>query len=226
MKQYTTLFLDLDGTLLDFDKSERAAVKKALKMNGLPHDDETATMYAAINKSFWERFERGEIPKSAIFEGRFKELFARIGHSCDVTKLSDEYCGCLAEGHDLTENSIEILTYLKNAGYSLYATTNGLSTTQYRRIKDSGLDFFFDGIFVSEDAGHKKPEKEYFEYVIDHIGEKDRGKMLIVGDSCSSDILGGINAGIDTCWYNPKGAAGRFVPTYEIKNLLDLMKIL
>lgn len=226
MKKYTSLFLDLDNTLLDFDMAEKVAVRKVLQSHSLPFDDDAITNYSAINKSYWERFERGEIPKNAIYEGRFKSFVEFYSLTADTAAIATEYMSNLSEGYFKIEGADEILTYLKESGYFLYATTNGMCTTQYKRIKNSGLEPYFNGIFVSEDIGHQKPEKEYFDYIINHIGEKDKSKILVVGDSLSSDILGGINAGIDTCWYNPKGVAAKYQTTFEIKDLQELKNIL
>lgn len=224
--KYTSLLLDLDNTLLDFDMAEAAAIRRVLKANGLPCSESDVKTYSAINKSFWERFERGEIPKTAIYAGRFEKLLAVFGRTGDPEALSREYGGYLAEGYFKTEGADGILEYLRGRGYKLYATTNGFSATQHRRIKGAGLENAFDRVFVSEDAGAQKPEKEYFDYVLKNIPERDISKLLIVGDSMSSDILGGINAGIDTCWYNPRGAKMTYLPTYEIKSLSELKNIL
>lgn len=223
---YTTLFLDIDNTLLDFTKAEAMAVRRVLKKYSLPSDDIAVTTYSKINQSYWERFERGEIPKSDIFEGRFKTLLEYFGEKRDTAAISADYCVNLSEGYFKVENAEEILEYLKNRGYKLYATTNGLSSTQFKRIKNSGLEPYFDKIFVSEEAGHQKPEKEYFDYVIANIPEKDTSKMLIVGDSQSSDILAGINSGIDTCWYNPHGNTPKYSSKFIISYLLELKKLL
>lgn len=223
---YTSLLLDLDDTLLDFKTAEAHAIRNVLSANGLPCDDEAVKTYSAVNKSYWERFERGEIPKSAIFTGRFETLLKIFGRTGDPEALSAEYAAGLSEGYFTVDGAFEILDYLREKGYMLYAATNGLSSTQYRRIAGSGLEPYFDMVFVSEDAGYQKPEKGYYDYVISKIPEKDRSKMLIVGDSQSSDILGGINAGIDTCWYNPSGAKPKYRPKYEISDLLQLKEIL
>ncbi len=221
---YTSLFLDIDNTLLDFNMAEAVAVRKVLQQHSLPSDDNTVKTYSNINRMYWERFERGEIPKSDIFEGRFKTLLETLGVNGDVSALSVDYCSHLSEGYFKIEGAEEILEYLKQKGYKLYATTNGLSSTQFKRIKNSGIEPFFDAIFVSEQACHQKPEKEYFDYVINHIPEKDKSKMLIVGDSQSSDILGGINAGIDTCWYNPTSSVAKYESKYQISSLKELKK--
>lgn len=224
--KYTSLFLDLDNTLLDFNMAEKVAVKKVLKAHSLPCDEEAVKVYSAINKSYWERFEKGEIPKSEIFEGRFKTFLETYNAKGDTAAISAEYCLNLSEGYFKVEGAIEILEYLRLKGYKLYATTNGLSLTQFKRIKNSGLEPYFDKIFVSEEAGHQKPEKEYFDYVIANIEEKDKSKMLIVGDSMSSDILGGINSGIDTCWYNPDKISPKYTVKYQVATLFELKSIL
>lgn len=226
IKKYTSLLFDIDNTLLDFFAAEKSAVSYVLKAEGLPFDDETVSLYSAINQSYWERFERGEIPKSDIFEGRFKTLLSEIKREGDPAKISKDYCARLSCEHQKVDGADEILICLKERGYKLYAATNGLSSTQYRRIEESGLKKYFDGIFVSEDAGHQKPEKEYYDYVISKIEEKDRRKMLIIGDSMSSDILGGKNAEIDTCWFNFAGTKKLYEPDYQINSLEELKNIL
>lgn len=224
--EYTSLFLDLDNTLLDFYKAEAEAVRLVLDEFSLPSDQKTVKLYSEINRSYWEQFERGEIPKNAIFEGRFKTLLSVLGEERNTAAISDSYCKKLAQGYFKIEGAEEILAYLKNRGYKLYATTNGFSFTQYNRIEKSGLAPFFDKVFISEDAGFQKPEKEYFDYCIANIEEKDRSKILIVGDSQSSDILGGINAGIDTCWFNQDFTVAKYKSKYEISNLNELKNIL
>lgn len=223
---YTSLFLDIDNTLLDFTKAEAVAVRKVLQSYALPCDDNAVKTYSEINRQYWERFERGEIPKSDIFEGRFKTFLEFYGEERNTAEISRDYCANLSEGYFKVEYAEEILKYLKEKGYKLYATTNGLSSTQFKRIKNSGIEPFFDRIFVSEEIGHQKPEKEYFDYVIENISEKDKSKMLIVGDSQSSDILGGVNAGIDTCWYNPSKFEPKFSSKFTISSLLELKNLL
>ena len=134
MKRYTTLYFDLDNTLFDFNKSEKWAIKEVLELHGLPSDDETAGVYSAINKSFWERFERGEIPKDAIFEGRFKVLIQTLGVSADSAKMSQDYFERLREGAHIFEGAEDILQFVKQRGYKVYITTNGVARTQYNRI--------------------------------------------------------------------------------------------
>lgn len=226
MKKYSTIYFDLDNTLLDFTKSEHKAIKKLLDMYGLKSDDQTAKLYSEINRGFWEAFERGEIKKEEIFAGRFKKLLSVLGETRDSTAMSNDYFSLLSEGYDVVDGAFEILKFLRDNGYKVYATTNGVAFTQYKRVKNSGLKPFFDGVFVSEEAGHQKPEKEYFDYVMENSDEKNREKILVIGDSQSSDILGAKNAGIDSCWYNPVKAQPTYFSKYQISSLKELEKIL
>ena len=224
--KYTSLFFDLDNTLLDFYKAEAVAIEKVLKHHSLPYDSGTIKLYSKINRSYWERFERGEIPKEAIYEGRFRTLFEELNCDGNAKSVAEDYFNALADGYFVMNGAVEILEYLKAKGYKIYATTNGVSFTQYKRIENSGLAPFFDKVFVSEDAGCQKPEKEYFEYVMNNIDEKDKSNILIIGDSQSSDILGGINSGIDTCWFNNEEKVALYKSRYEITNLKELRSIL
>ncbi len=226
MKKYSVLFFDLDGTLLDFLESEKKAIIQVLKMHGLPHTSEYAKLYSRINESFWGMYERGEIKREDIFVNRFFRFLELTGLEGDAQKISEDYFYCLSQGHDLIEGAKEILTYLKNKKYRIYATTNGIALTQHKRIKDAGLEPFFDGVFISEQVGCQKPEKGYFEYVIKHIGSPDRCEILVIGDRQSSDILGGVNAGLDTCWLNFENEDGKYKANYVIKSLYEIKNIL
>ncbi len=224
--KYTTLFLDLDNTLLDFSMAEDFAIEKTLKEFSLPFDKDTKILYSKINALYWIKFEKGEIPKNAIFEGRFETLLSVLREDRDIAAISQCYFKSLSSVHFKMEGADEVLAYLKNKGYKLYATTNGYAATQHSRIAKSGLVAYFDKVFVSEDVGAQKPDKTYFDFCINAIGVKDKSKILIVGDSYSSDILGGINSGIDTCWLNPKNITESHNSTYEIKNIKELKNLL
>ncbi len=226
MQKYTTLYFDLDNTLLDFTATERRAILQLLEKHNLPATQENAKLYSGINDTYWKRFERGEIEKKEIFAGRFKTLLEALGETGDAEKMATDYFYFLSCGHDCIEGAEDILKYVKDKGYLVYITTNGVASTQYKRIDECGLKQYFDAVFVSEEAGSQKPEKEYFQYVMDNSCQKDKSKILVIGDSLSSDILGGINFGVDTCWLNPKGAKATVECTHEITNLFDLKKIL
>ena len=224
--KYTTVYFDLDNTLLDFSAAQAGAIKKLLPLHGIEVKPEYISIYSDSNLMYWELFERGEIEREEIFEGRFKEFVRRTGIKADTAKMSKDYFYLLAEGHDVLPGAVEVLEYVNERGYIICATTNGIALTQHKRLKDSGLKKYFDYIFISEETGYQKPQKEYFDYVIDNTPEKDRSKILIIGDSLTSDISGGINSGIDTCWHNRKGSKSDIPTTYEISNIKELMSIL
>ena len=226
MRKYKTLFFDLDNTILDFTATEKKAIKGLLAKHGLGGTDEQAAAYSKVNQMYWEMYERKEIVKDEILWGRFKTFLENEKIDFDYRILADDYFNFLSVGHDLVENSMEVLERCKKAGYVLCATTNGIIRTQTRRIKLAGHDKIFDYIVISEEIGFQKPTVEYFECAMEKSNQSDKSKILIIGDSQSSDILGGINSGIDTCWFNPKGAAPKYKTQFEIHNLLELCDIL
>jgi len=225
-KKYTCVFLDMDNTILDFFACERTAIKTTLAKNALPNDDKTAKIYSQINDSYWKRYEKGEIKREDIFVNRFVTLLETINFSADPQKISEDYFHELSKGHELVEGAREILEYLKCKGYLIYATTNGISKTQHRRIREAEIEQYFNGVFVSEDVGCQKPNKEYFDFVLKNCSENDKSKILIVGDSQSSDVLGGANSGIDVCWCDFYGEERLYDTKYTIKNLSELKNIL
>lgn len=223
--KYTTILFDVDNTLLDFTLGEYTAVGTVMENNSVPATDENIKRYSAINDRFWKRFERGEIEKSEIYEGRFEVLLYELGIKADAGKMSVEYAQELSNQHFVIEGAIELLEGISGQ-YNIYYTTNGRAETQHKRIEKSGIGKYAKGIFVSEEVGYQKPQREYFQFVLDNIPEKDKSKIVVIGDSQSSDILGGINAGLDTVWYNPKGDIAQYPATYTIKKLEEIPEIL
>ena len=139
MTKYSSLFLDIDNTLLDFSKAEAVAIRKVLKDFSLPFDDKTVRLYSSINERLWKRFEKGELKKSEIFESRFKILLEKLKLSGNVPEIAQAYLQNLSEGYFTVDGAIELLSYLKEKGYKLYVTTNGMSLTQFKRIEKSGI---------------------------------------------------------------------------------------
>lgn len=224
--KYSVIFLDLDNTVLDFKAAEKNAITALLKNNSVIPDEELIRTYSEINDSYWKRFELGIIKKEEIFTGRFKTFVEKTGINADPAKLSEQYFNLLSFGNDIIEGAYQMLEAVKNMGVTVCVTTNGVAKTQYKRIKNSGLEKFFDYIFVSEDAGSQKPEKAYFDYVLKNIPKVPKEKILVIGDSISSDIAGGINSGLDTCWYNPNEFNSETKPDYIIKSLSELPNII
>ncbi|WP_172370433.1 YjjG family noncanonical pyrimidine nucleotidase [Sporosarcina jiandibaonis] len=227
MKKYQTLLFDVDDTLLDFGAAESEALRLLFKEQNIPLTPEIEACYKKINQDLWKSFEEGKINRDEVLNTRFSILFQAYNREVDGALLEKSYRSYLEEGKQLVDGALELITELQDQ-YDLYIVTNGVSKTQYKRLRASGLYLLFKDIFVSEDTGFQKPMKEYFDYVFARIADFDLNRALIVGDSLSADILGGQLAGIDTCWYNPemKPNNTNIVPTYEIQKLEELYRIL
>lgn len=223
MKKYEVILFDVDGTLLDFDKAEERGIEALLGHFGVPVCEENKEKYHVLNQSYWQRLELGELTRDQVLSLRFEEYFGDFGIKVDGMEVDGLYRKELDNSAILIDGAIEILTYLKEK-YSLYVVSNGVATTQYRRLGAAGLDQYFDGIFISEEAGCQKPQAGFFEYCFEKMGRRDAENMLIVGDSLTSDIRGGNGSGIDTCWFNPRSLANMagVKVDYEIRELAEL----
>ena len=226
MKKYKYLLFDVDGTLLDFNKAEEQALINTFQKYNIVLTEQMNQRYEQINKQLWKDFENGLIDKKTIVYTRFVQLFQEFGIDEDGIAFEDDYQDALGEGYFLLPHARDILEKLYQK-YPLYVVTNGVSKTQYSRLKGTRIDQYFQDIFVSEDIGYQKPAKEYFDYCFHKIKDIKLDQTLIIGDSLSSDIQGGINAGIDTCWYNPQHLKKPqdMNITYEIHDLRELFQI-
>ena len=225
--KFTTILLDLDDTLLDFGAAEKVALSKTLLELGIEPTEAKLHRYHEINISQWEAFERGELSRERVLTRRFELFFEELGLSIDAQACEDRYRHYLGIGHYFVEGAEALLEYLVPK-YKLYLASNGVAETQYSRLESAGISHYFDEIFISETTGHHKPEREYFDYCFARIPDFDPNTTLIIGDSLSSDILGGNNAGIHTCWCNIKGLPPRadIVPDFEIHSLAELYELL
>lgn len=220
---------DIDGTVLNFLKAENYAIKKCFRALDICEcDDALVERYSKINVKYWQMLERGEITKPQVQRGRFEELFRLEGIEFDrYDELNAMYQVALGDRIFFIDDSLELLKSLKGR-VKQYAVTNGTITAQENKLKRSGLDKIFDGVFISDKIGYEKPSQQFFDTVFDAIGEYDKDEILIVGDSLTSDITGGNNAGILCCWYNPGGTVNDrgLQIDYEIKNLNEILTIL
>lgn len=224
--KYKHLLFDADDTLLDFQASEQAALKGLFESLGLTMTPSIINKYHEINHGLWAAFERGEVTKDQILQTRFRKLFEEIGFEVDRPNLEVEYQEMLASGHMVIPGTFELLDQLRDH-FELYIVSNGVASTQYNRLHASGLFPYFQNIFISEETGYQKPQIEFFHYVFDRIPNFDASKALIIGDSLSSDIQGGVNANIDTCWYNPRNLANNkgLEITKEVSSLEQICEI-
>ena len=184
--------------------------------------------YSLINKKYWERLERKEITKPEVLIGRFEEFFANEGIQTDCAEqFNKEYQVRLGDTICFCDDSYHLMEEFKTK-VKQYAVTNGTKVAQDRKLSKSGLDQIFDGIFISEEIGIEKPDVRFFDYVLEQIGDYQKDEIMIVGDSLTSDIQGGNNAGIICCWYNPHKVKQNKELTidYEIDDLQKLRGIL
>lgn len=221
------LFFDLDDTLLDFHKAEAWALRQALRRSGVEPTDAIAARYSEINQSQWELLEEQKITRQQVLVRRFQLLFQELGVNASCEKTQKCYENMLAKGHDFMPGAQELLETLKGK-YEMYLVSNGTAMVQDARLRDSGMEQYFKGIFISERVGVDKPQEEFFDRSFAAIPVFDPGQAMIIGDSLTSDIRGGNNAGIQTCWYNPKHKPRRadIHVDYEISELMALPKLL
>ncbi|WP_419887474.1 YjjG family noncanonical pyrimidine nucleotidase [Neobacillus niacini] len=227
MKKYKTLFFDVDDTLLDFGAAEKLALQLLFKEQEIPLTSAIEDQYKNINQGLWKRFEAGEIHRDEVVNTRFSLLFKEFGKEVDGSSLEKKYRSFLEQGHEFITGAFELISEL-HSQFDLYIVTNGVSQTQQKRLRASGLYPLFKDIFVSEDTGFQKPMKEFFDYVFERIPQFEVKHALIIGDSLSADILGGDTAGMDTCWFNPKMKQNDsdICPTYQIHKLEELKQLL
>lgn len=224
-----TILWDIDGTLLDFHAAEREAIKTLFEKFELGEcTDEMIQRYSKVNRSYWERLERGEVTKSQVLVGRFEDFFASERLDTSIApEFNKAYQLSLGDTIVFCDDSYNIVKSLKGK-VKQYAVSNGTVVAQTKKLRLSGLGELFDGIFLSEDLGVEKPNVEFFENVFEEIGPINKNEVIIVGDSLTSDICGGNNAGILTCWYNPSKSScdGNYKIDYEITDIHQIFDIL
>lgn len=221
------LFLDLDDTILDFHKAEHIALGKTFRGFGLEPTEDVMARYSLINKAHWERLERKELTREEVLVGRFAVLFSEYGIDVDPTLCARTYENNLSIGHYFLPGAYEAVERLSKK-YKLYLASNGTAKVQAGRLESANINHFFQEIFISQEIGANKPDIAYFNSCFAKIPDFDVTKSMMVGDSLTSDILGGIQAGMKTCWVNPTGkiAPADIQPDYEIPALSALEPLL
>ena len=221
------LFLDLDDTILDFHKAEGIALSKTLEHFGVTPTPERLARYSQLNRQFWERLERKELTRQQVLVGRFAAFFEELGKQADPEAVADLYAYNLGIGHYFIPGALEAVKSLSKK-YRLFLSSNGTASVQHGRLKSADIGKYFEDIFISQDLGVDKPDKAFFERAFARIPDFRADRAMVVGDSLTSDIQGGINAGMLTCWVNPHGAARRpdITPDYEIPTSASLEALL
>lgn len=226
--KYEVLLFDADETLFDFKKSEREAFKNSMIELGINYDENYHfKIYKDINTAIWKELEEGLITQAKLKIERFKRLSDSLKLEFDANEFANTYMKHLADCSFLLDGAEELVKELSKS-YKLSIITNGLTTVQTKRIKQSIIAKYFDYVVISEEISISKPNPKIFEYALNSIGHADKSKVLMIGDSLTSDIKGGINFGIDTCLYKPNKNINNteIKPTYEVSNFEELKSLL
>lgn len=227
MPPYTWLLFDADGTLFAYDGAEEEALRNVFVHNGLPYSEEITQRYKRINQEMWSRLEKQTITLMDLRWQRFADLFAELGIEQDAQAFSEIYLHYLGQSAHLIPGTLKFLEQL-DGKFNMAIITNGITDVQLSRIRLSGLGRYFPHIFTSEAIGVFKPAGAFFDAVFEGIGHPPKEKVLVIGDSLTSDMAGGVGYGLDTCWYNPRGDVDELeLPiTYEIQDMEELFDIL
>ena len=220
------IFLDLDDTILDFHRSEAVALRKTLQSLNVNPTDEVIARYSAINLAHWKALERRELTRGEVLTGRFRQLFEELGMNVSPNVAQSLYEKNLSESHFFIDGAPRLLMTLSQK-YPLYIASNGTTLVQTSRIASSGIGRYFKAVFLSEQLGADKPQIEFFERATGQIEGYNPNEAIILGDSITSDMQGGINAGMHTCWFNPHHRDNHGItPEFEITDLSEFDAVL
>lgn len=223
-RRYSTFLLDLDHTLFDSDASEKAAFAQAMAVAGINAADNHMDSYRRINKALWAAVERGETTPQEVRELRFRQLIKELNLEADASRMSDAFVSGLADNGELYDGVLDVLQQLQSK-VTMALVTNGLSEVQRARVGRLEIEEFFSAIVISAEVGVAKPGTEIYDIVFNELGTPDKDSALMVGDSLSSDIRGGSNYGIATCWYNPQGKSAG-ADDHVVHDISDLRELL
>ena len=221
--KYKWLLFDADGTLFDYDRAEAAALRAAFEQTGHPFEPCFAEAYRRINGRIWLELEEGKITQKRLRTRRFELLFDDLGIDADPEATSARYLERLSRDTDLIDGAEGVLERLSRRA-EMALITNGLQDVQRHRFARSTIRRFFRHLVISEEVGAAKPEPKIFDEAFRRMGHPRRSEVLMIGDSLSSDIQGGADYGLDTCWFNPRGTPrDREIDIrYEIRSLGEL----
>lgn len=221
------VFLDVDNTILDFNKAEAIALEKTLSALSVPHSPEVIRRYSQLNLAQWKLLEQGKLTREQVKVRRYRLLFDELKTDASPEKAARIYEGLLGQGHYFMDGAVEMLQALYSS-FHLYLATNGTASVQKSRLNSAEIEPFFEQIFISEELGCNKPETAFFERCFAAIPDFKKEEAVMVGDSLTSDILGGIRAGIRTVWFNKdlNESSGEIRPDHTIKALSELPDLL
>ncbi len=224
---YSIALFDADNTLLDFSRSEHDALAECLTVRGIEPTEAVIARYSAINDAHWKLLERGLTTRDQLRIDRFSVFFAELGVNFDPEQMADDYMAALS-GKSYCMEGAEALIDALVGQCRMFIITNGIASVQNARFNVTAMAPHMEGVFISEELGCAKPSRAFFDKVAAAIDGFDPRDALVIGDSLSSDIQGGIFAGIDTCWFNRHGAPAPadMNITYTVSRLSDVKSIL
>jgi 2-haloacid dehalogenase len=226
-KHYPWLFFDADGTLFDYNRAEVTAFRKAFHSLQFQFEENYLDTYQKINRELWQALERHEITPAVLRVRRFELLLEALQLAGSADALSVAYVEQLGFCTDLIDGAYEVLQTLSKRS-RIAIVTNGLEAVQRSRLMHSAIQPLITELIISEEVGAAKPHPAFFDAAFTRTGNPAKSDVLIIGDSLTSDIKGGVDYGIDTCWYNPGGEVkpeGLSI-TYEIPQLAELLEII
>ena len=224
---YTTVLLDADMTIWDFEASERLALRDVVESLGAEMTDELMAYYHEVNGALWHAFDLKQVTREELSEIRFRKLLEHMDRQGDPMTLNALYQEGLGSYSIMLPGAEDLCKTLAER-CTLDILTNGMHAAQTGRFLKSPIKPYIKQMFISADMGCQKPDKLYYDLVFRAIGLEDKSQAVMVGDSLTSDIQGGINAGIDTIWYNPKSkpANPEILPTYTAETMDKIAQLI
>jgi YjjG family noncanonical pyrimidine nucleotidase len=227
MKSYCWLLFDADGTLFDYDQAETYALQQSFAQIDVPFDADCQATYRNINHQIWQDFEQGNITAERLKSKRFELLFEALSLKADARAFSERYLTNLSQATFLIQGAEETVRTLSEM-YHIAMITNGLTKVQRPRFRESLLAPYIEATIISEEIGVAKPDPQIFDIAFEQMQHPTHDEVLIIGDSLTSDMQGGYNYGIDTCWFNPECLPNTtsITLTFEIQQIPELLNIL
>ena len=228
MRRYDHILLDADNTLFDFDLAEHEALKRAMTERGYEFTEEAEQRYLSINRSLWAAFDRGEVEQKWLVVERFRRFDAELGGSHDPAEFNADYLTYLGQSSILFPGAEDFCKTLFEAGCTLAIATNGVARVQHARMDACPIAPYISHLFISEELKAQKPQPEFFTPVLEQMGITDKSRCVMAGDNLRSDVLGGLNAGLTSVWYNPKGLDNTtdIVPTFTVSDYDTLKELI
>ena len=228
MRRYDHIILDADNTLFDFDRAEHEALKRAMTDRGYPFTEQAEQLYLTINWALWAAFDRGEVTQKWLTVERFRRFDEALGGHNDPEAFNRDYLTYLGQGGYLLPGALELCRELYDAGCILSIATNGVARVQHARMDTSPLRQYISHLFISEELQAQKPQREFFDPMLERLAITDKSRCLMVGDNLGSDVLGGLNAGLPTVWYNLRRAPlpDHIHPTFVVSDYNELKDLI